>query len=99
MNLAFMETSTQGFAASIMLVNAFACRPFEHGLARIYQTDPLSTAKALHRKGMLAGINHSPRTLAARRLPLKHDWVELGGSGNLAKNWYMVVRQAQAADN
>lgn len=48
-----------------MLANAIAGRPLEHGLARIHTSGPLSTVQALHRKGMLAGINHLP-TAAGR---------------------------------
>lgn len=48
-----------------MLANAIAGRPLAHGLPRTHETGPFSTAQALHRKGMLAGINHQP-TAAGR---------------------------------
>ncbi len=48
-----------------MLANAVAGRPLAHGLPRTHEGGPLSTAQALHRKGMLAGINHLP-TAAGR---------------------------------
>jgi len=48
-----------------MLANAIAGRPLEHGVPRPRASGPFSTAQALHRKGMLAGINHLP-TAAGR---------------------------------
>jgi hypothetical protein len=48
-----------------MLANAVAGRPLEHGVPRPQPFGPFSTVQALHRKGMLAGINHLP-TAAGR---------------------------------
>ncbi|WP_159918356.1 hypothetical protein [Pantoea sp. 18069] len=48
-----------------MLANAIAGRPLEHGVPRPRASGPFSTVQALHRKGMLAGINHLP-TAAGR---------------------------------
>ena len=48
-----------------MLANAIAGRPLYRGLRRTHEFGPLSTVQALHRKGMLAGINHLP-TAAGR---------------------------------
>ncbi len=48
-----------------MLANAIAGRPLEHGVPRPQPSGPFSTVQALHRKGMLAGINHLP-TAAGR---------------------------------
>lgn len=48
-----------------MLANAIAGRPLEQGVPRPRSSGPLSTVQALHRKGMLAGINHQP-TAAGR---------------------------------
>ena len=48
-----------------MLANAIAGRPLEHGVPRPRASGPFSTFQALHRKGMLAGINHLP-TAAGR---------------------------------
>jgi len=73
-----------------MLANAIAGRPLDYGLARIHQAGPLSTAQALHRKGMLAGINHLPT--AAGRATFDTTWApnettttatECGASKNL----------------
>ena len=63
-----------------MLANAIAGRPLEHDLARIHQSGPLSTAQALHRKGMLAGIDHKPT--AAGRAALAAPAAELSRSNN-----------------
>ncbi|WP_315127016.1 hypothetical protein [Comamonas antarctica] len=48
-----------------MLANAIAGRPLEHGIPRPQASGPFSTVQALHRKGMLAGIDHQP-TAAGR---------------------------------
>lgn len=48
-----------------MLANAIAGRPLEHGLSCSRASGPSSTVQALHRKGMLAGIDHQP-TAAGR---------------------------------
>lgn len=43
-----------------MLANAIAGRSLTAGLPRTFESGPLSTVQALHRKGMLAGIDHRP---------------------------------------
>ena len=55
-----MKPRTLSRAQRAMLANAIAGRPLAHGLPRTQESGPLSTAQALHRKGMLAGINHLP---------------------------------------
>ena len=55
-----MTQATLSRPQRAMLANAIAGRPLEHGLPRVHQSGPLSTAQALHRKGMLAGIDHKP---------------------------------------
>lgn len=85
-----------------MLANAIACRPLEHGLPRTHQSGPLSTVQALHRKGMLAGINHLPtaagRTALDTRLMPIQTTTERPGR-DLSKNLYRVAEHGQVINN
>ena len=54
-----------------MLANAIAGRPLEHGVPRPRASGPFSTVQALHRKGMLAGINHLPTAAGRAALAAK----------------------------
>ncbi len=54
-----------------MLANAIAGRPLYHGLRRTHESGPLSTAQALHRKGMLGGIDHPPTAAGRAALDAK----------------------------